>query len=156
MYNKGRPRGEELVQRLTMELGFHEVGCPPTRHSGRYVMEVFPAAALVKLFGLTAPLVYKKKRGRSWSQCHAGLTEYIARLSRLADPPVHIPLAMAVQAQTGRAFKDLEDQVDAVLCAYVAALAWLGRARCIGTLDTGYIVLPAGADGSARIGPLGT
>ena len=41
-----------------------------------------------------------------------------------------------------KAFKDLEDRTDAVMCAYVAALAWLGRAECVGTLAEGYIVLP--------------
>jgi hypothetical protein len=29
-----------------------------------------------------------------------------------------------------------------VLCAYIAALAWLGRAEAVGDLETGYIVLP--------------
>lgn len=72
--NGGVPRGEQIVALLNEQLGFEEVGCPPPLHSGRFAMEVFPAAAMVRLFNLTAPLVYKKKRGRTWEQCGEGLS----------------------------------------------------------------------------------
>ena len=45
-------------------------------------------------------------------------------------------------AECASAFKALEDRTDAVFCAYVAALAWLGRVEALGTLSDGYIVLP--------------
>jgi predicted RNase H-like nuclease len=34
-----------------------------------------------------------------------------------------------------------------VLCAYIAALAWLRRAKCLGTNAEGYIVLPRSCGG---------
>lgn len=140
--NAGRPRGEELVDRLKRELGVEEVGGPPTRHSGRYAIDVFPAAAMVGLFGLRQPLVYKKKRRRSWEECQKGLSEYQERLKTLRDPGVTLPDDLAVDRLTGQRFKDVEDGVDAALCAYIAALAWLGKVRVVGDLAGGYIVLP--------------
>jgi predicted RNase H-like nuclease len=141
-YNGGQPRGEELSRRLRAGLGFREVGCPPPRHSGRFVIEVFPAAAMVRLFGLVKPLAYKKKRGRSWDQCRAGLNEYISRLRGLQGPELVFPTDLPITGCRGKAFKDIEDRVDAVLCAYVAALAWLGRTEMIGSVEAGYIALP--------------
>ncbi len=146
--NGGQPRGEELVARLKAELHVNEVGCPPPLHSGRYAMEVFPAAAMVPLFSLTAPLHYKKKRNRTWAQCRHGLESYLEHLRALDKPRLEFPSDLRVGVEAGKAFKELEDRVDAVLCAYVAALAWLGQAQEIGCLESGYIVLP----GCAQIG----
>lgn len=45
----------------------------------------------------------------------------------------------------GGRFKDYEDRLDAILCAYVAAHYWTwGTRRCaiVGTLEGGYIVTP--------------
>jgi predicted RNase H-like nuclease len=143
--NGGRPRGEELVARLKADLHVNEVGCPPPLHFGRYAMEVFPAAAMVSLFSLTAPLHYKKKRNRTWAQCRQGLENYLERLRALDKPCLECPPELRVGLEAGKAFKEIEDRVDAVLCAYVAALAWLGQAQEIGCLESGYIVLPAAA-----------
>jgi predicted RNase H-like nuclease len=143
--NGGRPRGEELVQRLKTELSVSEVGCPPPSHSGRYAMEVFPAAAMVRLFGLTAPVPYKKKRNRTWAECRQGLEHYLEHLRALDEPCLECPPDLRVGLEAGKKFKEIEDRVDAVLCAYVAALAWLGKAQEIGCLESGYIVLPAAA-----------
>jgi predicted RNase H-like nuclease len=148
-HNAGQPRGEELATRLKRELGYEELGCPPPGHRGRFVMEVFPAAAMVRLFDLRAPLPYKKKHGRSWRDCQAGLADYINRLRMVESPRLEVPDELTVNGRTGKAFKDLEDRVDALLCAYVAALSWLGRAESVGTLAEGYIVLPQGSKAAA-------
>jgi predicted RNase H-like nuclease len=142
-YNAGRPRGEELVALLRSRLGVSEVGCPPAFHDGRYAMEVFPAAAMVRLFGLTSPLVYKKKRGRTWDQCRFGLMDYIDRLQGLQNPTFTWPGRPAVTDEIGKRYKGLEDRVDAAFCAYLAALAWLGMADVVGDVGAGYIMLPA-------------
>ena len=147
-YNGGRPRGEELVAELAEQFGVQEVGCPPPSHNGRYAMEVFPAAAMARLFDLEAPLPYKKKKGRSWEQCRKGLTTYIEHLRALRAPALILPDSIEVNGEKGKAFKALEDRVDAALCAYVAALAWLGRTECIGTAEMGYIVLPTSGAGA--------
>lgn len=141
-HNGGQPRGEELVERLKLELGFEEIGCPPTGHAGRFAMEVFPSAALVRLFDLKAPLPYKKKRDRTWEQCQAGLETYLTGLRALDCPKIEMPRNLAANRLQGKALKNVEDRVDAVLCAYVAALAWLGHVQCVGSLAEGYIILP--------------
>ena len=43
-----------------------------------------------------------------------------------------------------------------MLCAYIAALAWLGQAECVGTLQEGYMVmpLPHRIDSDRRFSPL--
>jgi predicted RNase H-like nuclease len=130
------------VKRLKGAWDFREVGLIPPGHGLRLAMEVFPAPARARLFALTSPRPYKKKRHRSWDQCREGLGSYIEDLLSLKDPALTIPDALRVNDEKGVALKSVEDQVDAVLCAYVAALAWLGKAECVGTLDDGYIVLP--------------
>ena len=50
-----------------------------------------------------------------------------------------------VNNEKGKALKPIEDQVDAVTCAYLAALAWLygeKRLEMVGTLKEGYVVVP--------------
>jgi predicted RNase H-like nuclease len=144
-YNRGRPRGEELVALLRGRLGAQEYGLPPRRHQGVCVMEVFPAAALVQLFELKRGLRYKKKPGRSRSSCRRELKRLLNLLEGLRDP--RLVLDLSVSEQRGRAFKDLEDRVDAACCAYLAALAWLHgelRLEQVGSLEQGYVVLPRG------------
>jgi len=108
-------------------------------------MEVFPTAAMVVLFDLKRPLSYKKRRGRSWELCREGLAEYLLRLRALRHPRLAVPSALTISNEIGVAFKRIEDQTDAALCAYLAGLAWLyGDVRMdqVGTLQDGYIVLP--------------
>jgi predicted RNase H-like nuclease len=143
--NGGRPRGEELVEFLRDRLGVREVGVPPARHRGTYVMEVFPAPAIVMLFGLSSSLRYKKKPQRTWGTCRAELNRYIDLLRSLRSPTLVFPKSIAVAEERGKAFKALEDRVDAILCAYLAGLGWLfghERLEMVGSLNEGYIVLP--------------
>jgi predicted RNase H-like nuclease len=101
---------------------------------------------MVRLFGLARAIVYKKKSGRSWDRCRAGLRSYLDGLKALSTPALtlDVPL-MLVEEKGAAAFKRVEDQPDAVLCAYVAGLAWLfsaQRLEMIGTISDGYLVLP--------------
>jgi predicted RNase H-like nuclease len=100
--NGGVPRGEQLVRLLRVEFGIEEVGFPPTSHSSAFAMEVFPAAAMVRLFTLTVPLVYKKKRGRSWDVCRVGLNSYIDQLRNLDRPSLVFPADLRIGIESGR------------------------------------------------------
>ncbi len=143
--NGGRPRGEELAESLRDKLGALEVGVPPARHGGTYVLEVFPAPAIVMLFGLSSPLRYKKKPRRTWDTCRSELRRYIALLRSLRSPRLLFPDWISVTDERGTAFKALEDRVDAVLCAYLAGLGWLygnERLEMVGSLQDGYIIVP--------------
>ena len=139
--NGGRPRGEELVAAL----GAADIGIPPARHTGVYAMEVFPAPALLILFRLDRGLRYKKKRRIDWASCRAGLAEYLRMLQVLRGSALKWEDTPRLGSEKGIAYKGIEDQVDAVLCAYLAGLAWLRGEEAlemVGTAQQGYIVLP--------------
>jgi len=42
----------------------------------------------------------------------------------------------------GKAYKAKEDRADALLCAYLGALAVLGRMEMLGSVEEGHIVVP--------------
>ena len=69
--NEGQPRGEQLVKLLKNELDVQEVGCPPAGHHGRFAMEVFPAAAMVRLS--PSPLRWSTRRSAGEPGTYAAL-----------------------------------------------------------------------------------
>ena len=149
----GVVRGETLVATLAARGFVHlpevAVGVPI-----RQVIEVFPHPAMVALFGLERTLKYKTKPQRSADLRLSEWRRYQAYLDALADadPPLNGQAALTTQdvaALRGRRLKDYEDQVDALMCAYIAlyAFRW-GAARCrmFGTFEDGYIFTPVPKD----------
>ncbi|URR34589.1 DUF429 domain-containing protein [Thermosynechococcus sp. HN-54] len=137
--------------------GFHHAPTITPQERGRFQIEVFPHATAIALFQLDQIIQYKKGR----------LAERIRELARLRDlMTAHLrhcepPLMLQIEAgmpTTGRDLKALEDQLDAILCAYTAAYWWYwGRDRhwVLGSesfspepaatdayIKTGYIVVP--------------
>jgi len=111
---------------------------------GRHQIEVHPHAASVQLFDLDR--IIKYKRG-SLAERVAGLgmlrALVLARLPMLV-PRLAPPIIPEIPA-TGKALKACEDQIDALLCAYIAAYWWhWGRDRndVLGDARSGYIVVP--------------
>lgn len=142
--NGGVPRGCELSELFQKDLGAIE-GLLDVRHSGVSVLEVFPAPATVRLFNLPKAIAYKKKKGRSWESCREGLSSYLSHLQQLDDPALILEVPLAVRDEKGVALKKIEDQTDAMICAYIAGLAWLygpARIEMIGNLEDGYVVVP--------------
>jgi predicted RNase H-like nuclease len=143
--NLGRPFANYLVsfsQKLC-RLGFQHGADMRARQSGRFQIEVHPHAATVSLFDL--PLICKYKRGRR-ADCARELERLrrlmLTRLPRL-QPRLQLSGLPELPAQ-GR-LKPAEDQIDAVLCAYIAAHCWYwGQERnsVFGNLKDGYIVVP--------------
>jgi predicted RNase H-like nuclease len=149
----GVVRGEAVVAALVARGYVHApevaAGAPV-----RQIVEVFPHPAMVALFGLERTLKYKLKPGRSAEHRLAEWRRYQAYLAALSqtDPPLRgqaALLARDVAALRGRRLKDYEDQVDALMCAYIAlyAFRW-GAARCrvFGTFEDGYIYTPVPED----------
>jgi predicted RNase H-like nuclease len=145
----GIVRGEALVAALAAR-GF--VHAPEVAAGAlvRQVVEVFPHPAMVALFGLDRTLKYKAKPGRGAAQRLEAWRRYQAHLDALfqADPQLRGQVALTAQdvaALRGRRLKDYEDQVDALMCAYIAlyGFRW-GAARCrmFGTFEGGYIFTP--------------
>jgi predicted RNase H-like nuclease len=143
--------GERLVSRLARE-GFRH-GLPlslATRRPGRWLIEVYPHPAMVRLFNLGRILPYKKG---PIPERRAGLTQLQAYIGELmtsgrglkASPCLEQLLEARPQDRRGRALKMLEDLLDAVFCAYLAWYFWRwGEERndVFGDLESGYVVVP--------------
>ncbi|HWJ65566.1 MAG TPA: DUF429 domain-containing protein [Nocardioides sp.] len=141
-------RGARIVARLGLDMN-------PRSGRARRAIEVYPHPATVALFRLGRTLKYKNKPGRSLEQLRAALVGLLDHVEGLAsaDPPLVTKgedgawLALRTAVETAERKSELrvvEDQVDAVVCAYVALFRdrWPDRVTTYGDFDTGYIVTP--------------
>ena len=145
----GVVRGEALVAALA-ERGFTHAPMIEAGAAVRQVIEVFPHPAMIAIFDLPRTIKYKVKQGRSRAMLEAEWARYQALLLslRTADPPLRGHeqfVGQTVAGLRGRALKGYEDQVDALMCAYICLYGhrW-GAARCrvFGTMAGGYIFTP--------------
>lgn len=142
--NLGRPFAAKVLgfsARLE-SIGFRHGAAMMARAEGRFQIEVHPHAASVSLFGL--PQIVKYKRGTRAMRA-AGLR----RLRRLmverfpALEPGFAPILLSVPLAGN--LKAAEDQIDAVMCAYIGAHWWYWgreRNRVYGDEESGFIVVP--------------
>jgi predicted RNase H-like nuclease len=139
------------LRRKLERLGFDPDPSFRARSSGRRQIEVFPHPAQVVLFNLPRILKYKKGRLAERKRGLARLAGHIARdLPRLgpglsANAALKELLNAVLTARGGVMLKAMEDRLDAVVCAYVAAYYWFwGTRRCrvFGDVRRGYIVVP--------------
>lgn len=145
-----KPRGARLAARLGLDMN-------PRSGRARRAIEVYPHPATVALFRLGRTLKYKQSTGRELEQLRAELLVLLGLLESLAtaDPPLLLDPGTAPGAwtqlrtavETAPRKSDLrvaEDQVDAVLCAYVALFATRrpDDTTTFGDFETGYIVTP--------------
>ncbi|MGC4938076.1 DUF429 domain-containing protein [Kribbella sp. DT2] len=120
----------------------------------RRAVEVYPHPALVTLFDLPRILQYKSKPGRDFTHLHhemLRLAQYVESLAT-ATPPLHVDssptwhqLRQALTTATRKVdLKRVEDALDSVVCAYIAAYASTHptQVRHFGTPDTGQILAP--------------
>jgi len=130
----------------------------PADRSDRRAMEVYPHPAIVMLFDLPRILQYKQKRGRDLEHLRRELLrllDYLDGLSR-ANPPLllhdcadwHRIRRAAEQASRKVDLARVEDSIDAVVCAYIAAYSEANPTgvRVIGDIESGYIVTPVTPD----------
>ncbi|HSV39977.1 MAG TPA: DUF429 domain-containing protein [Nocardioidaceae bacterium] len=144
-----QPRGARIAGLLGLDMN-------PRSGRARRAIEVYPHPATVSLFRLGRTLKYKNKPGRDLEQLRAELTVLLGLLEGLAaaDPPLEVDaragsawyaLRSAVEkAERKSELRVVEDQVDAVICAYVALFATREpeRTTTYGDFETGYIVTP--------------
>jgi len=141
-------RALHLSQRL-------ELDTDPRSPHDRRAIEVYPHPASVMLFGLDRTLKYKHKPGRTHEMLRAELLRLMDHIEALqaADPPLQVRAApewrairATVETATRKsALKQVEDVVDAVLCAYISLYATRrpGDTTVYGDAATGYIVTPS-------------
>jgi predicted RNase H-like nuclease len=147
-YTGGVPRGESLCERLRA-LGFRwPPGALPRAPlgRGRWIFECYPHPAQVVLFRLATTLKYKKKR-QGWRVARREFARYVDYVRRLRAPAIALPAALLrsldVRGAVGKAYKQREDTLDAIFCAYLAALAAEpGRLEMLGEPDQGSIAVP--------------
>ncbi len=119
-FTDGDTRGGRLVRKLGLDLD-------PRSGRPRRAIEVYPHAATVALFRLGRTLKYKNKPGRTLDGMRAELLVLMGHLE--AVPELHLGedwtvLRTAVETAARKSeLRRVEDQVDAVVCAYVALVA---------------------------------
>ncbi len=128
-----------------VKMGFGHGDDLSPRGAGRFQIEVHPHAASVQLFVLDRIIKYKKgllvDRALELQRFRELLLQ---RLPSLV-PKLDLSALPEVPVSSGRALKAVEDQLDAVLAAYIAAYWWYwGRERneVLGNARLGYIVVP--------------
>lgn len=136
------PRGERLSALLRQRLGVQVLPTPPVQQPCRVAFEVYPHAATIRLFGLPRILQYKARRGRSFTYRREQMQQYIGLLACLPSPVLRLPTWLQSASSTAAALKDLEDRVDALFCAWLAARAWWQGGEVVGEESTGTIWLP--------------
>ncbi len=128
--------------------GFKHAPTIAPQHPGRFQIEAFPHPAIVHLFELPQILKYKKGRLAQRRTELERLRQLISDRLPLCDPPLDLHLsqiAIPPIPDKGTALKAVEDQLDSLICAYIAAHWWhWGTARnlVLGDRAEGYIVVP--------------
>lgn len=146
--NQSRPFAQRLVafaEALTARGLCHAPTLTP-RQMGRYQIEVFPHPAMVNLFRLPRILKYKKGRLADRRRELSRLRQLILTVLPKLEPALPLESTdLPLIPQTGRALKAVEDQLDSLICAYVAAHYWwwgCDRNQILGSRAEGYIVVP--------------
>ena len=142
--NLSRPFASNVISfsRRLEALGFSHGARIAPRRQGRFQIEAHPHAAMVSLFGL--PRIVKYKRGARVERARELRRLRSLMLSRLPELDPGLSLRLPAVPRTGN-LKPVEDRIDAVLCAYIAAYWWFWgerRNRLYGSEEEGYIVVP--------------
>jgi predicted RNase H-like nuclease len=141
--NRTRFGGEPRAMRLARRFGW---GFDPAVDTPPLCVEVYPHPALVGLFQLPYRLDYKKgptERRLPGFRTFLRLLESVPEL-RAAESRRWAGLRQVVADPRPGDLNRVEDEIDAILCAY---LAWMWRHRremltVYGSVDAGYIVAP--------------
>lgn len=122
------------------------------RQLGRYQIEVFPHPATINLFGLDKILKYKKGKIAERQAELNKLREYIVNILPNIEPGLNSDslnqIPIIPNKIKGKELKAIEDKLDSLICAYVAAYWWYWgeldhKNIVLGDLENGYIVIPA-------------
>lgn len=128
------------------ERGFQHAPAITPQQLGRFQIECFPHPAIIHLFELPQIIKYKKGLIAERRAELARLRELICDRLPLFDPPLAITTADIPAIPTkGTELKAVEDQLDSLICAYVAAHWWCWgteRNLVLGDRAEGYIVVP--------------
>ena len=143
--NTGKPefangtRAARVAKRLGLDID-------PRSGRRRRAIEVYPHPATIVLFGLPKVLRYKAKPGRDLDLLRSELLSLMTLVAGVVSTEeTWAGLRHQVENATRKSqLRHVEDQVDAVLCAYLAHFVHHRRdlTTCYGDLETGYIITP--------------
>ena len=152
--NRGNPSfvPEPRGARLAAELGWD---MDPTALPGvgrRVCIEVYPHPAMVSLFPLDYVIPYKIKQGRDLPSLKASYQRLLDHLEDTCGAVLALAesarwtqvRAIAAAAARKSELNSIEDEIDAIFCAFIAWLWATDRDRMVvhGDFATGYIVTP--------------
>lgn len=146
----------ETIRLGLQSLGFRHDPYLRRQAAVRRVVEVFPHPATVSLFHLQRTLKYKARQGRAYDLRWRELARLRTHLIALADAelPLHLPpdlIELPIEGLRGQAFKEVEDLLDAIVCAYSALYVWHHGSRGYAVYgpqatdysdDEGHILVP--------------
>lgn len=143
------PSSVQLAEWLELH-GFVHV--PARNQQNRLMLEVYPHAAMVEMFTLTHTIKYKKGSVELRRKGLHTLQQYLGGMGRLSESLLRSSLASQLLTKSpsslrGLALKELEDSLDALVCALLA-YAFSRKPSTftvVGDQHTGYIVNPAGS-----------
>lgn len=144
--NTGKPEFAGGVTRGATICRLLRLDMDPRSGRERRAIEVYPHPATIVLFNLSKTLKYKSKPGRTLDSMRDELLTLMDHIERLV-PPGEAWRSLRARVEAAETKSELgvaEDQVDAVVCAYVALFAhrWPARVTTYGTFEHGYIVTP--------------
>lgn len=143
-----QPRGARIADALGLDMDPHST-------ADRRAIEVYPHPATIALFRLGRTLKYKQRTGRTATDLRLALLQLMHLVETLkgAEPAMDVvnhqswrDLFAQVEAAGRKSeLRRVEDQVDAVICAYVAMYAHTrpDDTTVYGDFETGYIVTPS-------------
>lgn len=153
-----QPRGA----RLAAEMGWDMDPSTPPGVGQRVCIEVYPHPAMVSLFPLDYVIPYKLKRGRelpALKDAYGRLLNHLevtcGSVLALADSARWSALRSTATSAVRKSELDaIEDEIDAIFCAYLAWLWATAREKMVvlGDYATGYIVTPTPPPSTARNG----
>ena len=118
--------------------------------TARWQVECYPHPAIVEIFGLDKRLAYKKGKVDERRRGQARLAELLRSLRDNARLAMDIAIddqeivdGDYIRSLSGKALKQNEDALDAIVCLYIAGLCAVGtNMQVFGDADEGYIVVP--------------
>ena len=150
--NLSRPsmQPEPRAKRLVLAHGWTtDVALSPGPMSP-VALEVYPHSSMVGLFGLDRVLEYKAKSGRTLEMRRAQFAELMTCMVRHCDHALRLTTSTrwreladaAAQATKQSHLNLIEDEIDAIFCAYVAWVFATAPATLVsyGNAETGVIV----------------
>jgi predicted RNase H-like nuclease len=148
--NLGSPFAERTLElgKSLEARGFAHAPRIKAKQSERFQIEVFPHPAMIHLFKLDRIIKYKKGKVAERRSELTRLRHCILTYLPTQTPPLILsePDLPEVPLR-GVDLKHLEDRLDSLVCAYVAAHWWYwggDRNQVLGDETTGYIIVPQG------------